>query len=120
MDTFLSNVIIRNRPRVVLFSPQAHPSLPVKLVALAKHTTADFGFVSTQRGASKAFLQRFGVAPREKQLLVFKEYQEAELSVEVSTWLCCLVTSQEILHMETVKIVKRWFERVFFLHLRNN
>ena len=99
---------------MVLFSPQAHPSLPVKLVALAKHTTADFGFVSTQRGASRAFLQRFGVALREKQLLVFKEYQEAELSVEVSTWLCCLVTSQEILHMETAKTVKRWFERVFF------
>ena len=101
MDTFLSNVIIRNRPRVVLFSPKPHPSLTVKLVALARHTTTDFGFVSTQqRGASRAFLRRFGVTPGEKQLLVFKEYQEPELSVEVSAWLCCLFTSmQAILHM---------------------
>ena len=109
MDTFLSNVIVRNRPRVVLFSPQAHPSLTVKLVALAKHTTADFGFVSTQQGASRAFLQRFGVTPREKQLLVFKEYHEPELSLEVSTWLGCFVTRQATLHVVAVETVKKWF-----------
>ena len=122
MDTFLSNVIIRNRPRVVLFSPKPHPSLTVKLVALARHTTIDFGFVSTQqRGASRAFLRRFGVTPGEKQLLVFKEYQEPELSVEVSAWFCCLVTSmQAILHVVVgVKPVKRLFE-VHLLHVVNS
>ena len=69
---------------MVMFSPQARPSLTVKLIALAKHTTTDFGFVSTHPGVSRAFLQRFGVMPGEKQLVVFKEYQELELSMKVS------------------------------------
>ena len=83
MELFLSKVIIRNRPRVVMFSPQAHPSLTIKLIALAKHTTADFGFVSTQPGVSTALLQRFGVTPGGKKLVVFKENQEPELSMKV-------------------------------------
>ena len=86
-ESFLSEVIRRNRPRVILFSPHRNPSLRYKLAAFAHKKVADCAFVSThQAWLSQQVLARFEVHPGAKELLVFKEESGSEpsLLVEVS------------------------------------
>ena len=86
-ESFLSEVIRRNRPRVILFSPHRNPSLRYKLAAFAHQKVADCAFVSThQTWLSQQVLARFEVHPGAKELLVFKEESGSEpsLLVEVS------------------------------------
>ena len=71
MESFLSEAIHRNRPRLVLLSPRDSPTLLYKLTAFSNQKMADFGLVST-RGESKV-LKRFGAHTGEKALLVYKE-----------------------------------------------
>lgn len=73
-ESFLSKVISRNRPRVILFSPHRHPSLRYKLAALAHVGVADCAFVSThQMWLNQDLLDRFKVHPGNKKMLVLKE-----------------------------------------------
>ena len=73
-ESFLSQVISRNRPRVILFSPHRNPSVRYRLAAFAHQQSADCAFVSThQTWLNRQLLSRFKVQPGAKELLVFKE-----------------------------------------------
>ena len=81
-ESFLSQVISCNRPRVILFSPHRNPSVRYRLAALAHQKTADCAFVSThQSQLNRQLLSRFRVEPGEKELLVFKEDSISEPSM---------------------------------------
>lgn len=74
MDSFLSNAILRNRPRVVLFSRAPSPSLTYLLTALYLRKTLDFAYAPVGRGERDvALCTRFQVEEGERKLLVFKE-----------------------------------------------
>ena len=89
MDSFLSDAIARNRPRLVLFTPRDSPSLLYKLTAFAHQKTADFGFVTTVRG-DEVLLQRFGVGTGEKRLAVLKEHHLPTSVMKVRrVWVLC-------------------------------
>ncbi len=91
VDSFLSEAIARNRPRLVLFTPRDSPSLLYKLTAFAHQRTADFGFVTTVRGDG-VLLQRFGVRIGEKRLAVFKEYHLPTTVMKVRrVWVLCAI-----------------------------
>ena len=83
-ESFLSQVISRNRPRVILFSPHRHPSLRYRLAAFAHQKTADCAFVSThQSWLNRQLLSRFKVQPGDKELLVFNEDSTSEPSLHL-------------------------------------
>ena len=84
MESFLSQVISRNRPRVILFSPHRHPSLRYRLAAFAHQKTADCAFISThQSWLNRQLLSRFKVQPGDKELLVFNEDSTSEPSLHL-------------------------------------
>ena len=96
-ESFLSEVIRRNRPRVIYFSPHRNPSLRYKLAAFAHQTVADCAFVSThQSWLNKDVLARFDVQVGEKELLVFKEesvsnpslHLEVKISIDIVDTVC--------------------------------
>ena len=78
---FLSQVIERNRPCAVLFSPRRQPSFLFRVVAFANRKQVDFAYVSSY--GNEPLLKWFGIKRGEKQLLVFREYQRPEVSLEV-------------------------------------
>ena len=84
VESFLSQVISRNRPRVILFSPHRHPSLRYRLAAFAHQKTADCAFISThQSWLNRQLLSRFKVQPGDKELLVFNEDSTSEPSLHL-------------------------------------
>ena len=87
-ESFLSQVISRNRPRVILFSPHRNPSLRYQLAAFTHQKSVDCAFISThQSWLNRQLLTRFEVQPGEKELLVFKEdsLSEPSMYLEVSS-----------------------------------
>ena len=85
VDSFLSEVIRRNRPRAVLFSPHQSPSYRYKLAAFAHQDVADCAFVSThKRWLNERLLAKFKVRAGAKDLVVFTE-ENSSLHLEVST-----------------------------------
>ena len=89
VDSFLSEAIQRNRPRLVLLSSRDSPTLLYKLTAFSNQKVADFGFVSTH-GDSKV-LTRFGAHIGEKVLLVYKELYGPTSVNKVSVVRCSLL-----------------------------
>ena len=86
VDSFLSEVICRNRPRAVLFSPHQSPSYRYKLAAFAHQDVADCAFVSThRRWLNERLLAKFKVRAGAKELIAFTE--ENSLRLEVSTFI---------------------------------
>lgn len=77
---FLAQVIERNRPCVILFSPRRQPSFLFRAVAFANRKQVDFAYVSSYE--NEPLLKQFGIKQREKQLLVFREYQQPEQALE--------------------------------------
>lgn len=74
METFLSDTIPRNRPRVLLFSRAPSPSLVYHLTALHFHGTLDFAYTPTERGKLGGTVGgKFGVAEGERKLMVYRE-----------------------------------------------
>ena len=73
-ESFLSEVISRNRPRAILFSPHQNPSFRYRLAAFAHQKSADCAFISTHRSwLNDQLLAKFEVHAGTKLLLVFKE-----------------------------------------------
>ena len=88
-ESFLSQVINHNRPRVILFSPHRNPSVRYKLAAFSHQKTADCAFVSThQSWLNKQLLSRFKIQPGDKELLVFKEDSGSEPSMYLEVRKC--------------------------------
>ena len=73
-ESFLSEVIRRNRPRAILFSPHQNPSLRYRLAAFAHQKSADCAFITTHKSwLNEQLLAKFKVHAGAKALLVFKE-----------------------------------------------
>lgn len=103
-ESFLSQVISSNRPRVILFSPHRNPSVRYKLAAFANQRVASSAFVSThQSWLNRQLLSKFKVERGDKELLVFKDgslSEEPSLYFEVSEsthWLAL-----KIMHLSRV------------------
>ena len=75
---------------MILFSPRKEPSLLFRVVALANHRQVDFAYVANYENGPLP--KRFGIKPGEKQLLVFREYQQPEVVLEVSAELVPFLT----------------------------
>lgn len=107
-ESFLSQVISRNRPRVILFSPHRNPSLRYRLAAFTHQKTADCAFISThQSWLNRQLLSRFKVQPGDKELLVFNEdsISEPSLHLEVSNG-DSLAVATSLLKEFTVPLVR--------------
>ena len=92
-DKFLAGAVSRNRPRGVLVSPSPHPPLSLRLTALLLRGYMDFGYVCSDTSShpqQAVLLGRLGADRGSKTLLVFKEYPEPAVMVEVQ-WLCMCV-----------------------------
>lgn len=85
-DSFLSRVVSRNKPRVVLVSTHPRPPLFLRLTSMAYREHLDFGYVCSDTSSSPqqaVLLGRLGVTRGSKALLVFKEYVEPAATVQV-------------------------------------
>ena len=94
LETFLARAVSRNKPRVVSVSSHPRPPLFVRLAALAFSRHVDFGHVCSDASShpqQSLLLERLGVARGSKALLVFKEYQEPAVRVEVCVCVCVCV-----------------------------
>ena len=95
-ESFLSQVISRNRPRVILLSPHRYPSLRYRLAAFAHQKTADCAFISThQSWLNGQLLFRFKVQPGDKELLVFNEDSTSEPSLHLEVRNKCIGILQQ-------------------------
>lgn len=88
LPPFLSRSVDRNRPRAILFSHRARPSLGLKLVAFATRASLDVGFVSLAASFSPAeeeTLRSLGVSVGQRRLAVVREYLDNVWSLTVSS-----------------------------------
>lgn len=83
LDSFLD--VEDNKPKVLLFSPKATPSLLYHAVGFANQKRLSFGFVSTSDANGEKLRRKFKALPNEPSVLIFKEEKSVpEVVVEVS------------------------------------
>ncbi|XP_031554405.1 dnaJ homolog subfamily C member 16-like isoform X2 [Actinia tenebrosa] len=83
LDSFLN--VDDNRPKVLLFSPKAVPSLLYHVVGFANQKRLSFGFVSTSNTDGEKLRRKFKALPNEPSVMIFKEEKSVpEVVVEGS------------------------------------
>lgn len=83
LDSFLD--VEDNKPKVLLFSAKAVPSLLYHVVGFANQKRLSFGFVSTSVPNGEKLRRKFKVLPNEPTVMIFKEEKSVpEVVVEVS------------------------------------
>ena len=74
-QAFISSSVADNKPKVLIFSSNQHPSLPHLLVAMKQRFFTSVGFVTTTERKNNKLIKDLGITVANENILLYKEDQ---------------------------------------------
>ena len=75
-QAFISSSVADNKPKVLIFSSNQHPSLSHLLVAMKKRFFMSVGFVTASKQKNNKLIKDLGITVAKENILLYKEDHE--------------------------------------------
>ena len=100
-QAFISSSVADNKPKVLIFSSNQHPSLSHLLVAMKKRFFMSVGFVTASKQKNNKLIKDLGITVAKENILLYKEDHDKPFAQHLvslcSTFYVFLHRCQEII-----------------------